>query len=79
MERIMRVSNHASTAVVLRHYLDPLMPPTSAARVFFGQFVPASRDINVPDSPVSFPTGNTLASPEPALLPRYVSVSLITL
>jgi hypothetical protein len=43
MERIMCVSNHASTAVVLRHYLDPLMPPTPAARVFFGRFVPASR------------------------------------
>jgi hypothetical protein len=31
LERIMRVSNHASTAVVLRHDLDPLMPQTPAA------------------------------------------------
>jgi hypothetical protein len=43
MERIMRVSNHASAVVVLRHYLDPLVPQTPAARVFFDRFVPASR------------------------------------
>jgi hypothetical protein len=39
-ERIARVSNHASTAAVLRHYLDPLVPPTTAAQVFFHRFVP---------------------------------------
>jgi hypothetical protein len=63
MERIMRVSNHASTAVVLRHYLDPLMPPTPAARIFFNRFVPAPRALPVPVSPVAFSVGNTLASP----------------
>jgi hypothetical protein len=72
MERIMRVSNHASTAVVLRHYLDPLVPPTPAARVFFNRFVPASRSLSMPVSPVAFSVGNTLASPEPTLRPRYV-------
>jgi hypothetical protein len=40
LERIMRLSNHASAAVVMRHYLDPLVPPTPAARVFFQRFVP---------------------------------------
>jgi hypothetical protein len=34
IERIMRVRNHPTTAVVLRHYLDPLMPPTPAARYY---------------------------------------------
>jgi hypothetical protein len=59
MERIMRVSNHASTAVVLRHYLDALVPPTPAARVFFDRFVPAARSLSVPVPPVSFSVGNT--------------------
>jgi hypothetical protein len=63
MERIMRVSNHASTAVVLRHYLDPLVPPTPAARVFFNRFVPAARSLSMPVPPVSLSVGNTLASP----------------
>jgi hypothetical protein len=48
LERIMRVSNHASTTVVLRHYLDPLVPPTPAARVFFHRFVPAARSLSEP-------------------------------
>lgn len=39
-ERIMRLSNHVSTSVVLRHYLDPLLLETAAARVFFSQFLP---------------------------------------
>jgi hypothetical protein len=54
LERIMRVSNHASTAVVLRHYLDPLVPPTPAARVFFDRFVHAARALPGPVSPVAF-------------------------
>jgi hypothetical protein len=33
LERIMRLKNHASASVVMRHYLDPLVPPTPAARV----------------------------------------------
>jgi hypothetical protein len=72
MERIMRVSNHASTAVVLRHYLDPLVPPTPAARVFFHRLVPAPRGLPVPASPVAFPVGNTLADPSPTLPRSYV-------
>jgi hypothetical protein len=63
MERIMRVRNQASTAVVLRHYLDPLMPPKPAARVFFGRFVPASRSLPGLVSPVALSAGNTLAFP----------------
>jgi hypothetical protein len=51
------VSNHASTAVVLRHYLDPLMPPTPAARILFNRLVPAPRALPVPVSPVAFPVG----------------------
>jgi hypothetical protein len=72
LERIMRVSNHASAAVVLRHYLEPLLPLTPAARVFFDRFIPASRALPMPDSPVAISVGNMLASPEPTLLPRYV-------
>jgi hypothetical protein len=61
LERIMRVSNHVSTAVVLRHYLDPLVAPTPAARVFFDRFLPAARVLPVPAAPVSFYVGNPLS------------------
>jgi hypothetical protein len=46
LERKMELSNHASAAVVMRHYLDPLMPPTQAARVFFQRFVPSSLSLS---------------------------------
>jgi hypothetical protein len=64
MERIMRLSNHSSVAVVIRHYLDPLVPPSPAARVFFSRFVPShpSRSLPLPAAPVSPSIGN----PRPA-------------
>jgi hypothetical protein len=52
LERIMRLSNHASAAVAMRHYLDPLVPPTPAARVFFQRFVPSWRSLPLPAVPV---------------------------
>mgnify|MGYP003476553559 FL=1 len=60
LERIMRVSNHVSTAVVLRHYLDPLVAPTPAARVFIDRFLPAARVLPVPAAPVSLSVGKYL-------------------
>jgi hypothetical protein len=62
LERIMRLSNHASLAVVMRHYLDPLVPPTPAARVFFQRFVPSSRSLPLPAAPVSPSVGNPSAA-----------------
>jgi hypothetical protein len=62
LERIMRLSNHASLAVVMRHYLDPLVPPTPAARVFFQRFVPSSRSLPLPAAPVSLSVGNPSAA-----------------
>jgi hypothetical protein len=62
LERIMRLSNHASVAVVMRQYLDPLVTPTPAARVFFQRFVPFSRSLPLPAAPVSPSVGNTSAA-----------------
>jgi hypothetical protein len=73
------VINHASVAVVLRHYLDLLLPQTHAARVLFDRLIPVSRASPVPGSPVALSDVNALASPEPTLQPRYVELSMITL
>jgi hypothetical protein len=64
LERIMRLSNHSNAAVVMRHYLDPLVPPSTAARVFFSRFVPShtSRSLPWPAPPVAPSFGN----PRPA-------------
>jgi hypothetical protein len=57
----MRVRNHVSTAVVLRHYLDPLVAPAPNALVFFDLFLPIARFPPVPADPVSFYVGNPLS------------------
>jgi hypothetical protein len=67
LERIMRVSNHSTAAVVLRHYLDPLVPLTRAARIFFDRFVPATRALSLPAAPVSPAVGiPVVGAPAPA-------------
>lgn len=40
---IMRLSNHTSADVVHKHYLDALVPPSAAARVFFSRFTAAGQ------------------------------------
>jgi hypothetical protein len=52
---------------VLRHYLDPLMPQTPAARIFFERFVPAPHALSGPAAPVSSSFGiPTVRAPSPA-------------
>jgi hypothetical protein len=62
LERIMRLSNHATAADVMRHYLGPLVPPTPAARVFFQRFVPSLCSLPLPAVPVSPSVGNPRAA-----------------
>jgi hypothetical protein len=50
LERIMRVSNHVSRTVVLRHYRDLLVSSTPAARVSFDQSLSAALVLPVPAS-----------------------------
>jgi hypothetical protein len=63
----MRVGNHESKALVLWHYLDPFVPPTPAARVFFNRLVSAPRVLPVSASPIAIPVGNALPGPSPTL------------
>jgi hypothetical protein len=76
LERIMRVSNHVSTTVVLRHYLDPLVALTPAARVFFDRFLPLRGSFPCRLRRYRFMlTILSLVPPRPPLLPRSVYVS----
>jgi hypothetical protein len=78
LERIMRLSNHGTAAVAMRHYVDPLAPPTPAARVFFQRFVPAlySRPCRLSRSRLLL-----AIRVQPSCLPQpsYVLVSKMTL
>jgi hypothetical protein len=62
LERIMRLSNHSSTAVVMRYYLDPLVSPSADARVFFLRFVRTPHSPHLPAAPVSPYVGNPRAA-----------------
>jgi hypothetical protein len=58
VEGIMCLSNHASAAVAMRPHLDPLVPPTPAARVLFQRFVPSQCSLPFPTALVSHHIGN---------------------
>jgi hypothetical protein len=77
LERIMRVSNHVSTAVVLRHYLDPLVVPTPAATSFLWP-VPArcACPFRAGCAGLVLCWQSSLVPPRPPLLPRYIHCRL---
>jgi hypothetical protein len=79
MERIMRVRNHSSAAVVLRHYYDLLVPLTPAARVFLNRLVPASHGLLMSALPIACPVDNTFVNPSSTLPRSYVKASSMKL